>query len=105
MIQHAIPNSSYFAIVQPGSNKTYDQIKKDQYGKTFDLEDPKDKKVHKAIFYDTWIYTMDELTFATGFVLLALGVSVQQLKTKLIEKYPELTNKGSKVEFWLMRKA
>ncbi len=47
---------------------------------------------------------MEELEFYNPFIRLALGVSVDVLRTKLRQKYPEMNNDEAKVEFWLMSK-
>lgn len=101
-IQHGIPQSNYFIIAQP--KREYNEPRIGIKDATMvKMTDPKSKEPTDAILVDTWTMEMKELEEMNSLALLAYGITGAQLKTLMLQKYPEL-NQNSKVEYWLMKR-
>jgi len=101
-VNHGIPASPYFMIVQP-LRRYEEPLLYNPQKVIVELSDPKSKENINAELFSVW--TFDEQTFekANDFALLTYGVSASQLKNVLLDKYPEL-KKDFRVQYWLLKR-
>ena len=87
MISHSVPNHKIFAILLPGSGKTYTQLIKDNTGKIHELKDPRTGVIVKAKFRDALGYTIEEACKHDSFFLICFGMEAKPIIDHLVSKF------------------
>jgi hypothetical protein len=102
-IEHGLPNSTFFLIVQP--IKTYSEPKiGDGKNKTIvDLKHPTTGEIARAELCAVCKTDENDFMHMEIFSRLAYGCSPAYLLKNLIAKYPELAKKFE-VEYWLLKR-
>ena len=101
-VNHGLSTSQFFLIAYP--KKQYAEKRNCDGSTIVKLIDKINNTSYKASYYGCYEIEFDKMQDYNSYARLAYGRSAESLKPELAKKYPELTQPGAILEYWILKR-